>query len=147
MTERIAADEAGDLLAIRAVLAHYMKAIRIKNLDLMDDVFTPDAMIDYSGIGGSRKSWAETKPWLGDMVLGVELFMLYVGDVYTTFAADAGSAEVETTWHGVFVAAPGATPLIVFGTYLDQFVRTPDGWRIADRTDYPKIQVPTGAGQ
>jgi hypothetical protein len=44
----------------------------------------------------------------------------------------------------VFVAAAGVTPLTIFGTYTDHFVRTPDGWRISERTDHPAVQVPAG---
>jgi SnoaL-like domain len=139
--------EAGDVLdrlAIREVLAKYMLAMRTHDVDLMDDVFTADAVIDYTAIGGSRAPWSETKPRLHAMT-DVELFMLYVGDVYPTFDAGADAAEVESTWHGVFVAAAGATPLTIFGTYSDRFVRTPDGWRISERTDHPAIQVPAGS--
>ncbi len=144
-----AAAEVADVLAIRETLAWYMRAMRIKDLDLMDDVFTPDAIIDYTAIGGTPGPWPEVKPWLAGMVLGVEFFSLYVGDIYPTFHSSPGqdrsSATVESTWHGVFVAAPGAVPLIVYGSYTDEFVRAADGWRIAKRTDQPAIQVPAGA--
>ena len=75
-------------------------------------------------------------------MIAVELFMLYVGDVYATFDDDGIGADVETSWHGVFVATPDAPPLTIFGTYDDRFVRTPDGWRIESRTDRPAIQIP-----
>jgi hypothetical protein len=125
---------------IREVLARYMRAMRLHDVDLMDDVFTPDAVIDYTAIGGSKSSWAETKDWLRGMI-AVEHFILFVGDVYHTFADDGQRASVESTWHGVFVAAPEAPPLVIFGTYDDEFVRTPDGWRISARTDHPAVQV------
>lgn len=129
-----------DLAAIREVLARYMRAMRLHDVDLMDDVFTPDAVIDYTAIGGTKTSWAETKPWLQGMI-AVEHFILFVGDVYPTFADDGQRASVESTWHGVFVAAPDATPLLIYGTYADELVRTPDGWRIRARTDQPALQV------
>jgi hypothetical protein len=144
MTKAPDTGEAADRLAIREVLATYMRAMRTHDVDMMDGVFTPDAMIDYTAIGGSRASWAETKPWLHTMI-DVELFMLYVGDVYPNFDPSGDAADVESTWHGVFVAAAGATPLVIFGTYTDRFVRTPEGWRIAERTDHPAIQVPAGS--
>lgn len=137
----LSAREVADRIEIRDVLARYMKAIRVKDLDLMDDCFTADAKIDYTAIGGSEKSFPDTKAWLVPMVVGVELFWLYVGEVYPTFSADGDSAEVETTWHGVFVAAAGDAPLIVFGSYDDRWERTSDGWRIAYRKDRPEIQV------
>lgn len=132
---------AEDVFEIRNVIARYMRAMRIRDVDLMDDVFTPDAVVDYTAIGGSRSSWSETKPWLTGMI-AVELFMLYVGDVYVTFDDDGDGARVETSWHGVFVAAPDVPPLTIYGTYDDTFVRTPAGWRITARTDRPALQIP-----
>jgi hypothetical protein len=130
-----------DLDAIREVLARYMRAMRLHDVDLMDDVFTPDAVIDYTAIGGTKTSWAETKPWLQGMI-AVEHFILFVGDVYPTFADDGQRASVESTWHGVFRATADAAPLLVYGTYADQLVRTADGWRICARTDQPALQIP-----
>jgi hypothetical protein len=129
-----------DHFEIREVLARYMRAMRLHDVDLMDDVFTPDAVIDYTAIGGSKISWAETKPWLAGMI-AVEHFILFVGDVYPTFSADGASAAVESTWHGVFQPTADAPPLMIYGTYADEFVRRPDGWRISARTDQPALQV------
>ena len=137
-------NDAADRAAIREVLAWYMRAMRLRDVDLMDAVFTSDAIIDYSAIGGTRSSWSETKPSLRGMI-DVELFMWYLGDGNPVFAADGQTAEVESTWHGVFVAAAGVTPLTIFGTYTDRFVRTPAGWRICERTDHPAVQVPAGS--
>jgi hypothetical protein len=134
-------DDLADRAAIRDVLARYVRAMRTGDVDLMDAVFTADAMIDYTAIGGSNASWSDTKPWLRNMI-DVELFMLFVGDVYPTFADDRNAADVESTWHGVFVASADTLPLTIFGSYADRFVRTPDGWRICARTDQPAIQVP-----
>ena len=135
-----ASDHAADHAAIREVLARYTRAMRLHDVDLMDDVFTPDAVVDYTAIGGSKSSWAETKDWLRGMI-AVEHFILFVGDVYPTFADDGQSAAVESTWHGVFVATPDTPPLVIFGTYDDELVRTADGWRIRARTDHPAVQV------
>ena len=137
-------NDAADRAAIREVLAWYMRAMRLRDVDLMDAVFTADATIDYTAIGGSVASWPDTKPWLRGMI-DVELFMLFVGDVYPVFGADRQTAEVESTWHGVFLASADAPPLIVFGTYDDRFVLTPDGWRISERIDHPAVQVPAGS--
>lgn len=133
-------DDLADCAEIRAVLARYMRAMRMRDVDVMDTVFTADAVIDYTAIGGSRASWSDTKSWLRGMI-DVELFMLFVGDVYPNFADDRNTADVESTWHGVFVAATGVPPLMIFGTYADQFVRTAEGWRISARTDQPALQV------
>lgn len=132
---------ASDVVEIREVLARYMRAMRLGDVDLMDDVFLPDAIIDYTAIGGSVAVWTETKPWLARMI-AVELFLLFVGDVHVAFDADGIGADVETSWHGAFVATADTPPLTIFGTYDDRFVRTPDGWRIEARTDRPLLQIP-----
>src|SRR4029079_5624569 len=80
------AEEVADRLAIRETLAWYMRAMREKHLDGMDDGFTPGAFIDYSAIGGTPGHWPEVKQWLAGMVLHVEFFSLYVGDVFPVFA-------------------------------------------------------------
>jgi ketosteroid isomerase-like protein len=131
-----------DVDDIRDQLARYMRAMRLQDLDLMATVFTDDAVIDYTAIGGSCAGWAETRAFLDATLAGVEQFRLHVGDVYVTLDADGDAADVETTWHGVFVPSGGAPPLLVYGTYDDRFVRTAAGWRIARRVDHPAIQLP-----
>jgi hypothetical protein len=137
-----AAGVRADTDEIREQLAVYMRAMRTRDLDLMAEVFTDDAVIDYSAIGGSRASWGATREFLAATLADVQHFLLHVGDVYIDFAADHLTARVETTWHGVFVPSPGAPPLLVYGSYDDEFRRTPVGWRIAARVDHPAVQLP-----
>jgi hypothetical protein len=37
--------------------------------------------------------------------------------------------------------------LTIFGTYPDLFARTPEGWRVAERTDHLAVQVPAGSAR
>ena len=55
-------NDAADRAAIREVLAWYMRAMRVRDVDLMDAGFTADATIDYTAIGGSVASWPERLP-------------------------------------------------------------------------------------
>jgi hypothetical protein len=139
---RVSGDERADIDDIRYQLARYMRAMRMRDLELMGSVFTDDAVVDYSAIGGSRASWPETKAFLEATLAGVQHFLLHVGDVYVAFDVDGQGADVETTWHGVFVAAGDSPALLVYGTYEDRFRRTPVGWRIAERVDRPTMQLP-----
>ena len=137
-------NDAADRAAIREVLAWYMRAMRLRDVDLMDAVFTADATIDYTAIGGSVASWPDTKPWLRGMI-DVELFMLFVGDVYPVFGADRADRRGREHVARRVRRLGRRPPLIVFGTYDDRFVRTPDGWRISERIDHPAVQVPAGS--
>jgi SnoaL-like domain len=131
-----------DIEDIHAQLARYMRAMRLRDLDLMGTVFTDDAVVDYSAIGGSRSSWPDTKAFLAATLAGVQHFLLHVGDVHVSFTDDRRAADVETSWHGVFVPSADESPLLIYGTYEDRFRRTPDGWRIAERVDRPAVQLP-----
>jgi hypothetical protein len=44
----------------------YSHAIDFKNFDELDDVFTPDAHIDYTVFGGPKGSYPEIKKYLSD---------------------------------------------------------------------------------
>jgi len=61
-------DEVLDRVEINDLLVRYCAALRTKDLSLLDEVFSSDAMIDYTRIGGSRTGVEATKTWLS-MVL------------------------------------------------------------------------------
>jgi hypothetical protein len=133
-------DEVLDRVEINDLLVRYCAALRSKDLSLLDDVFSADAQIDYTRIGGSRTGVEETKTWL-TMVLGaVERFDLFVGDSQFEFAADRSTATASTTWHGLFVPANDDPVLQVYGHYEDSLVHT-DVWRIAERVDFPAARI------
>ncbi len=133
-------DEALDRVEINDLLVRYCAALRTKDLSLLDEVFSADAMIDYTRIGGSRTGVEATKTWLSMVLDAVTRFDLYVGDSAFEFAADRSSATVSTTWHGLFVPANDDPALQVYGHYEDRVVRT-DVWRIAERVDLPAARV------
>ena len=56
--------EISDRLEIQDLMVRYSYAIDSRNWDALDDVFTPDAHIDYSVFGGSVGNLAETKAFL-----------------------------------------------------------------------------------
>ena len=61
-------DAISDRLDIEALLIRYTRAIDSGDWDRLDEVFTPDAAIDYTATGGIEASYAEVKPWLAEML-------------------------------------------------------------------------------
>lgn len=53
--------EISDRLEIQDLLSRYSFAIDERNWDALDDVFTPDAVIDYSEAGGAKGTLAQIK--------------------------------------------------------------------------------------
>jgi hypothetical protein len=126
-----------DRLEIQDLLADYSHAIDRKDWDALDDVFTEDALIDYSAFGGSTGDLATTKAFLADALSGFPHFQHMVAT--SKVEVDGDEAVGRTICHNPMVLQEderGVTRMMFCGLwYLDRFVRTPDGWRIAERRE------------
>ena len=65
-----------------------------------------------------------------------------MGDEFVT-SAGPDEADVETSWHALYVQVDGGPVVQSYGTYGDRVVRTGDGWRIAERCDRPALILTT----
>lgn len=133
-----------DRLALDDLLHRHARAFRALDFEALDDVFTPDAILDSRAVGGERHTWADAKAWLQATFGAVRVFRLHVGDPTIDLGADGNTATMTTTNHVAFVAAEAAPPVIAFGVYEDRAVRTDAGWRLVERVDRPLVRM-TGA--
>ena len=128
--------QVSDRLEIQDLLVDYSHAIDTGNWDALDDVFTADAFIDYTAMGGAKGNLEETKSFLRDVL---PRFASYQHLVATTkVAIDGDTAYGRTICHNPMVAGKAqANPHVFFCGlwYLDRFVRTPAGWRIQERVE------------
>lgn len=126
--------EISDRLEIQDLFARYTYAIDERNWDGLDDVFTPDAVIDYTETGGARGTVAQIKAWLP---VAMQRFPRYQHMVATTkLELDGDSARSRTILFNPMVhrADDGTEQVFFIGLwYRDKLVRTPAGWRIAER--------------
>ena len=60
--------EISDRLEIQQLLVDYSTAIDRRQFDDLDQVFTPDAYIDYRATGGIDGQFPEVKAWLAEML-------------------------------------------------------------------------------
>jgi hypothetical protein len=119
-----------DRLEIEALLVRYTRAIDTGEWDRLDEVFTPDAQIDYTATGGIAASYAEVKPWLAGMLPLFPRRMHTLGQVESQ--VDGDEATVAAYFHNPMVLAQpdGAELLLEFGgIYRHELVRTSEGWR------------------
>lgn len=129
-------DQLADRLAIQDLLVDYCYAIDFQDWDALDDVFTPDAIIDYTEMGGPRGTLAETKDFLARTM---PMFQAYQHMISTSkITIDGDTAEGRTMCHNPMVLPPqaaGGKPHTFFCGlwYRDTFVRTAQGWRISSR--------------
>ena len=63
-------EEISDRLEIQALMTRYSNAIDQRAWDRLDEVFTPDAWIDYRAMGGIDGRYPEVKAWLGRAMQG-----------------------------------------------------------------------------
>jgi hypothetical protein len=127
--------EISDRIEIQDLVTAYSHAIDTRDWDALDDVFTPDAFVDYSAMGGSAGDVAATKAFLAQ---AMPMFASFQHMVATTrVVLDGDTATGRTICHNPMVVEhAGDTTVFFCGLwYHDRFVRTPSGWRIAERIE------------
>ena len=129
-------EELSDRLEIQDLQTAYSHAIDFKNFDELDDVFTPDAFIDYEAFGGPKGPYPEIKDFL---VNTMPMFSSYYHMVSTSKVEVKGdTATGVTVCHNPMVlpSEDGSGQVFVCGLwYHDKYVRTPKGWRISERIE------------
>jgi ketosteroid isomerase-like protein len=128
--------EISDRLEIQELIARYCHAIDHQRLDELDSIFTEDAVLDYTAFAAPRSGLAEMKAFLAD-VLAMHASYYHLAAT-STITIDGDEAECHTICHNPMVLRrPGRPDLLYFCGlwYHDRLVRTPEGWRIAERVE------------
>lgn len=135
-----------DRLEIQDLLVEYCHCIDSMNWDGLDDVFTADALIDYSAMGGSSGDVAHTKEFLATVMPNFAGFQHMISTSKITITGD--QATGKTICHNPMIATgpDGAPQVMHCGLwYVDEFTRTPLGWRISSRRE-ERSYYPTRLG-
>lgn len=128
-------EDIADRLEIQDLLVTYSHAIDFRRWDELDEVFTPDALIDYTAMGGPEGAYPEIKAYLREVL---PMFASYCHMVSTSkIVVDGDTATGVSICHNPMVLGEGDDESVfVCGLwYHDRFVRTPNGWRIAERIE------------
>jgi ketosteroid isomerase-like protein len=128
--------EISDRLEILDLLARYSDAVDRHDWDALDDVFTPDAFIDYGAMGGSSGDLATTKQFLSGTASPLfPMWQHMLGQ--TLLELDGDTARARTVCHNPMVLREGPDPqMMMCGLwYRDDLVRTGAGWRISRRVE------------
>lgn len=128
--------EISDRMEIQDLMVRYSHAVDSRQWHLLDDVFTPDAHIDYSAMGGSAGDLAVTKQFLADVMPNFPAFQHLVTNASITVEGDTATAR--TLCHNPMLTPgqDGAQTLMLCGLwYLDTFVRVDGAWRISRRVE------------
>ena len=122
--------ELADRQEIVDVITRYTRAIDTRSWDDLDSVFTEDAILDYSSVGGPVDELSVTKPWVADGLGGFERYQHVIGQVATELEGDTARATAYFTNPMVAKNPDGSENLVeVGGYYHHDLVRTSSGWR------------------
>ena len=128
--------EISDRLEISNLLIDYCTAIDAHHWVALDGVFTADAHIDYTDVGGIKGDLTEIKAYLA-RVLPLFPFKQHL-IANSRIWIDGDAARGRTMLHNP-MAMPlksGGTQIAFYGLwYRDRLVRTPAGWRICERVE------------
>lgn len=123
--------EISDRLEIQDLMVEYCYAIDTKNWDALDDVFTPDAIIDYTEMVGFKGKLSEIKKFLAEGLAAMDGCQHII--TTSKIKVEGDRAHGRTICTNPMVFKPTGQFFCVGLWYRDEFVRTEKGWRISSR--------------
>jgi hypothetical protein len=125
-------EELSDRLEIQDLMTAYSFAIDFHRFDDLDDIFTPDATLDFTATGGQAGSLPEVKQWLAAVLVNFGGHQHLMAPSEVRLASDTATAR--TLCHNpMWFADAAVAPMFVGLWYLDELARTPAGWRLTSR--------------
>jgi hypothetical protein len=133
--------ELSDRFEIRALIVRYSNVLDARRFELLDEVFTPDAYIDYRATGGIDGRYPEIRKWLPPAVNAFPHMCHLVGNIGISLHGDTAAARTLCL-NPVQVPLPSGQEQVMFLAmwYRDRLVRTAAGWRMAERVQEGCIQ-------
>jgi hypothetical protein len=130
--------EISDRLEIQQLTVDYSTAIDNRRFDDLDAVFTQDAYIDYTALGGIEGRYPEVKAWLAEVLPNFPMYAHMLGNFSVRIDGDTASSRTICFNPMVLPGTPtkDQEQIMFCGLwYDDDFVRTADGWRMTRRVE------------
>ena len=130
--------EISDRLEIQQLLVDYSTAIDNRRFDDLDRVFTPDAHIDYTELGGIAGTYPDVKAWLAKVLPNFPAYFHMLGNF--DIRIDGDTASSRTILFNPMKLGDDDQIMFCGLWYDDEFIRTADGWRMTRRVETKCIQ-------
>jgi 3-phenylpropionate/cinnamic acid dioxygenase small subunit len=126
-----------DRAEIHDVIVRYGWAIDTKDWALLDECFLPDAYLDYtSNPGGKAGAYPVVRAWLEKVMAAFPVTQHLMANVDVRLDGDRATCRTMVTNPQGAATREGPLHFFYVGArYDDDFVRTPDGWKIAKRVE------------
>lgn len=133
--------EISDRMELNVLLDRYAGAIDRNDMTLLDRCFTPDAWIDYTAfadLGGIAGPYPVIRDWLTGRLALSPGHQHLIANREIDIDGDRATGRVmclnTMRWPRAGDAIGAQTGFLGLW-YVDDYVRTPDGWRIARRIE------------
>ena len=126
--------ELSDRQEIVDLITRYTRAVDTKTFAPVD-VFTDDAVLDYSAAGGPAANPAEALAWVAEMMQVFDRWQHTIGQVSIELEGDAATATAYFLNPMILREESGERLVEVGGYYHHELRRTPDGWRSVRMVD------------
>ncbi len=122
-----------DRTEIVDVMTRYSTALDSRRWDLLEEVFAPDGVAEFGSLGGRHEGPGAIAAFVQTVLGGLDASQHLLGNQVVRLDGDRADATCYFQAQHMLVSANGGNTYLVGGTYDDEFVRTPSGWRIALR--------------
>ncbi len=125
-----------DRLEIEDLITEYADAIDTIELDRLDQVFSEDAFIDYSAMGGAVGKYPEVKAFLAKAMPAFKNTQHMIANYKITLDGDSATGKIMCFNPMELNMGDKSCPVFFLGLwYIDEYFRTAAGWRISKRSE------------
>ena len=129
--------EISDRFEIQDLIANYCHIIDQGAFDQLTDIFTEDAFIDYSAMGGAKGSRAEIIAFLKNVMPMFISTQHMISNYQISVDGDTATGRIMC-FNPMEISG---NPVFFLGLwYVDEYQRTADGWRISSRVEEKAYQ-------
>lgn len=121
-----------DRHAVYDLCVQYARALDTHDWHLLERLFLADAVYTYPG--GESDTVGAIVDRCNGALTRLDASQHLLGNIEVVVEGDTATARTYFQAQHVKHGTPGGDNFVIAGTYEDRAVRTPDGWRIAHRT-------------
>jgi uncharacterized protein (TIGR02246 family) len=122
-----------DLQEITDLLHRYARALDEKDWSLLATCFTADAVAFYGEVLGRQEGVTAIEQVCRAALGHLDSSQHVISNPEIHIDGDAATARCYVHAQHTKAGTPGGDNMTIGGTYLDELVRTADGWRIRQR--------------
>jgi len=136
--------EISDRMEIQDLIVDYTDVIDSGEIDRLDDIFTKDAFIDYSAMGGETGDLEKIKNFLKEVLPIFKNTQHLISNYQIRVNGDTATGRIMCFNPMEINDEANGNPMFFLGLwYVDEYVRTEAGWRIKSRVEEKSYQFNT----